>query len=128
MKMKRGDYEFIIRGRIMKISEENWGSFVILNVEGQLNAITCNELEKRLNTLIEQGEKQFLLNFSGLDYISSAGLRVLLVTAKKLKTGNGKIVLASLKGQVRKVFDAAGFSALFQMFDTREEAMRNFCS
>lgn len=110
----------------MKISEENRGSFIILDVEGHLNAITCNELEKRLNTLIDQGEKQFLLNFSGLDYISSAGLRVLLVAAKKLKTCNGQIVLASLKGQVRKVFDAAGFSALFHMFDTREDAMRNF--
>ncbi|HHT9110878.1 MAG TPA: STAS domain-containing protein [Candidatus Brocadiaceae bacterium] len=112
----------------MKISEENWGSFVILDIDGQLNAITCNELEKRLNTLIDQGEKQFLLNFTGLDYISSAGLRVLLVAAKKLKAGNGKIVLASLKGQVRKVFDAAGFSALFHMFDTCEEAMQNFRS
>lgn len=110
----------------MKISEENRGSFIVLDVEGHLNAITCNELEKRLNTLIDEGEKQFLLNFSGLDYISSAGLRVLLVAIKKLKTCNGQIVLASLKGPVRKVFDAAGFSALFHMFDTREDAMRNF--
>ncbi len=112
----------------MKISEESRGDVVVLDIEGHLNAITCNDLEKRLNTLIERGEKLFLLDFPRLDYISSAGLRVLLVTAKKLKTCNGQIVLASVKGQVKKVFDAAGFSALFRMFNTREEAMRNFCS
>ncbi len=110
----------------MKISEENRVTFTILDIEGQLNAITCHELEKRLNSLLDKGEKQFLLNLSGLDYISSAGLRVLLVAAKKLKSCNGQIVLASLKDQVRKVFDTAGFSGFFPMFDTREDALRNF--
>ncbi|MBI5307495.1 MAG: STAS domain-containing protein [Planctomycetes bacterium] len=110
----------------MKISEENRGNFIILDIEGQFNAITYHELEKRLNSLIGKGEKRFLLNLSGLDYISSAGLRVLLVAAKKLTSCNGQIVLASLKDQVRKVFDTAGFSAFFPMFDTREDAMRNF--
>jgi len=59
-----------------------------------------------------------------LDFISSSGLRVLLTAGKQLKSVNGKMVLCSLKDHVKEVFDVAGFTMLFNMFSSQEEAIK----
>lgn len=61
-----------------------------------------------------------------MDYISSAGLRVLLMAAKKTAKLKGKVVLAALCANVKEVFDIAGFTSIFTITDTQEEAIRVF--
>lgn len=85
--------------------------------------MTANLLEEKFTALIDRGERQLLVDFSRLDYISSAGLRVFIIAAKKLKSIQGKIALSALKPQIKEVFDIAGFSSIFPMFNSREDAI-----
>jgi anti-anti-sigma factor len=110
----------------MEMTEQKKGAVVLLALNGRLDASTSSKLEEKLLGLIDHGEKQIVMNLEQLDYISSAGLRVLLMAAKKLKVASGKIVLASLKDQIREVFEIAGFSAIFPIFASESEALRSF--
>src|ERR1700759_3939678 len=69
------------------------------------------------------GERNFLIDMSGIGYVSSAGLRVLLATAKQLEGGKGSLRLCSLNASVKQVFDVAGFSKLFSIFANRDAAL-----
>jgi len=100
-------------------------AFVII-LEGRLDSTNSGELEKKFISLLEKGEKTLLVDFAALDYISSAGLRVMLMAAKKSKAAGGKVALASLTDNVKEVFDIAGFSAIFPIFTDQEEAIQSF--
>jgi len=83
-----------------------------------MDAVTAPEFEKVIKQLIEEGNKGFVVDFKGLDYISSAGLRALLATAKLLKGKGGQIRFANITGTVKEVFDISGFGSIFQMHDS----------
>lgn len=110
----------------MKIQESKSGSVVILELNGRLDASTSGILEKKLMDFLDGGEKFFILDFNQLDYISSAGLRVLLMAAKKTNGIRGKVALSSLKEHVKEVFDIAGFTAIFPICSTQEDAAKLF--
>ncbi|MFH0736628.1 MAG: STAS domain-containing protein [bacterium] len=107
----------------MEIKEERTGRFYILSITGRLDASTSNIFEEKLISLLDSGETQILINFSELEYISSSGLRVLLVGAKKLKTTNQKISLCNLRSHIYEVFEIAGFTPIFNIFKTLQEAL-----
>jgi anti-anti-sigma factor len=106
----------------MEMMQSKKESLVILGLKGKLDASTSSSLEEKFLSLMEGGEKQLVVDFSQLDYISSAGLRVLLMAAKRLKNANGKIALCALKENVREVFDLAGFSTIFSIYPSQQEA------
>jgi len=116
----------VVEGLQMDIWEDRQGEIVILAVHGKLDAATSPLFEERLRPMLERGERNFLLDFSHLDYISSAALRRLLMLAKKANEAGGKVVLASLKGGIREIFDMAGFTQIFPIHASREEALRSF--
>lgn len=108
----------------MEIKEVKKNQVMVLVVEGRLDSSTSGTLEKKLITMIEAGEKNLVFDFAGMDYISSAGLRVLLMAAKKTGKLGGKVVLASLNPNVKEVFDIAGFTNIFTIFGSQEEAVK----
>lgn len=110
----------------MNIKEVKKDKATVVMIEGRLDSSSSGILEKKLLSLIETGEKNFLVDFSGMDYISSAGLRVLLMAAKKTKPAGGKVVLSALSDNVKEVFDIAGFTSIFTIFATQEEAIQSF--
>jgi anti-anti-sigma factor len=110
----------------MEMTGQKKGAVMLLALKGRLDASSAPGLEEKLLALIDGGETKFVFNFLQLDYISSAGLRVLLMAAKRLKAANGKIVLTSLKDQIREVFEIAGFSAIFPMYEVEDDALRSF--
>ncbi len=107
----------------MEISEGKKSGVVILSVKGRLDASNAATLEQQLLALIDAGEQRLVLDGAGLDYISSAGLRVLLVAAKRLRSGGGGIALAALRDPVKEVLDIAGFSSIFKLYRTADEAV-----
>ena len=109
----------------MDIIEERRGVAICLTVRGRLDSITSSALEERLLSLMKEGASQFVLNLSSLDYISSAGLRVLLMVAKKLKPIHGVLALCSMQDSIREVFDLAGFSRLFPIHESEEAALKH---
>lgn len=100
---------------------------VIVAVEGRVDATTAPEFEKYLTGSMGQGKKTLILNLNGLSYISSAGLRVVLIIAKKLKALGGELILVGLEGAVKQVFEISGFYTIFNVFETEQEALAN-CS
>lgn len=112
----------------MDIFETQQGNTMILSLVGRLDTNTSKNLEEKLLSLIEGHRKRFIIDCPQLDYISSAGLLVLLMVAKKLKPLNGEVVLASLKDHIKEIFEIAGFLSIFQTFGTREEAEKSFSS
>jgi anti-anti-sigma factor len=109
----------------MEIKQTQQGKILLFELNGRLDAKTSEAFEQQLLAAIAAGQQNLLLDFSKLDYISSAGLRVLLLAAKKLQEG-GKIALCALKPALKTVFDIAGFSTIFPIFLSPEEAMNDF--
>lgn len=107
----------------MTIQTTKEANATVLTIAGRMDAVTAPEYEKALNEQIAAGETAFVIDFQGLEYISSAGLRALLATAKLLKTKNGQIRLANVLGTVREVFDISGFGSIFQIQDSVSAAL-----
>ena len=92
----------------MQINTFTEDSTLIMKVSGRLDTMTAPELEKKLNTDCLDGITKLVMDFSDLEYISSAGLRVLLIAAKKMK-GNGSFAVRNLNEIVKEVLDVTGF-------------------
>lgn len=91
----------------------------------RMDAENAPSLEQDLRALALWKSPVVIFDFSSTDYIASAGLRVLLVTIRMLKKSGAKTGLVGLKPQVFRVLDMAGFTQIFQIFKTREEAVAN---
>jgi anti-anti-sigma factor len=97
-------------------------SFMIIHVKGELDSNTSAELDDTLKQLLGEGSRRFILELSEMDYVSSVGLRVFLAHLKKLKSDQGRMVLAGLNDEVQEIFDMAGFSSLFEITPDLEAA------
>ena len=107
----------------MEITKRKEKDVMIISVKGRMDAVTAPEFEKDIIDLISKGENNFIINCSKLEYISSAGLRSILATAKQLKEKQGKILFAELFGPVQEVFKISGFYSIFQAYDTEQAAI-----
>jgi anti-anti-sigma factor len=107
----------------MKIETEQVHGMTIVGFEGNLDTATAGEADARISEVVAGGATRVLLDFAQLDFISSAGLRTLLLAGKKLKKGGGKLCVCSLNETVKDVFDISGFSSLFHVYADREEAV-----
>ncbi|MEW9700855.1 STAS domain-containing protein [Paenibacillus sp. SI8] len=107
----------------MNLTERMQGDVVVLSLEGRLDANTSGSLESGFMKLVEQGTGKFVFDLQGLDYVSSAGLRSLLVAAKMIKVIQGKLALAHMNEHVKEVFDMSGFSAIFSIYATEADAL-----
>lgn len=107
----------------MNIAESKEGAILILSPEGRLDAQSAPGLQARILERIEGGDSRMLLDLEKLEYISSAGLRVILVAAKKLKEGGGKIVVSSLSDGVKEVFRISGFDSILDTAESRSSGL-----
>lgn len=105
----------------MDITKENTAGYCVVKLNGRLDAVTAPEVEGFLGELVEAGETGLAVDLAGVDYVSSAGLRVFLVTAKKLKAAGGELSLAGLTGNVKEVIEISGFPSIMPCFDTLED-------
>ena len=96
---------------------------IIVAISGRLDAVTAPEYEKKIREMIDSGNSDFVVDFEKLDYISSAGLRALLLMAKLLKVKDGNVCFANVNGNVRSVFEMSGFTALFNIENSVAEAL-----
>ena len=110
----------------MQILIKKTNEVTVLAFEGRLDTQTAPDAQQQLTRLIEAVEKRFIVDFEKLDYISSAGLRVLLVAAKQLKGIDGELRICSLNEVVGEVFDISGFTTIFKIFGSEPEALDGF--
>jgi len=107
----------------MEIIENQKEDVSIFKLNGRLDSNTSPALEKKLVAAIENGTRKMVIDFENLDYISSAGLRIILKTTKDLKRTEGNIVLCAMQDYVREVFEIAGFDTFLPIFSTVDEAL-----
>jgi anti-anti-sigma factor len=108
----------------MELREAKEDGVTILAMSGRLDGASAPTVEEKVLALIDGGADRLVIDCAGLEYISSAGLRVLLIAAKRLAPPRGKLALAALRTQVREVLDVAGFSSLFAIHPTRPAAVK----
>lgn len=106
----------------MKIEKSGEHALKILSIEGRLDSNTAQNLEATLGQSEVRDAASLVLDLSKLDYVSSAGLRVLLKAAKYARANKKGLALAGLVPHVREVFDISGFTALFGIYATPAEA------
>src|SRR5262245_14578632 len=106
----------------MEISERKVGDVCVVALNGRLDSGTSESLAQQLHQILDGGVRRLVIDGEKLDYVSSTGLRVLLVAAKRLKAVDGKIALSSLKPHILEVFEIAGFKSIFPIYGTTEQA------
>lgn len=94
-----------------------------LSLHGRLDSDTSNLLETKLLGAFETPGSFVLMDFSALDYISSAGLRVIVMAAKKATQTQGKLLLFALQPNVKTVLTISGLIGFVEVFDTQESAL-----
>jgi anti-sigma B factor antagonist len=110
----------------MEIIEENQGGISIYKINGHLDSNTSQGFENKLIQAIDGGSKSMIIDFKNLDYISSAGLRVIIKATKALKRENGKIMLCDMQDYVREVFEISGFDSLMPIVGNMGDALDAF--
>jgi anti-anti-sigma factor len=107
----------------LKIQLEEIENRIILRIDGRLDAATAPILDRKINGLIDEHHYQLLLDFAKIDYLSSAGMRVLLAATQKLKAKNGALVLFSLSEDVAEIIKMAGFEKIMAICADEKEAL-----
>ncbi|QGQ96654.1 anti-sigma factor antagonist [Paenibacillus psychroresistens] len=97
-----------------------------LSLNGRLDGVTASIVEKEFQAQIDLGERLFVFDLTHVSYISSAGLRAVLIAAKKTKSVQGKLAFVGLDDNVKEVFDMSGFSTILSIYSTEQEAIQAF--
>ena len=106
----------------MKLTRTNETYGTVLNVTGRLDGSTAELLHATLQDLIAERPERLVLDLSGMEYVSSAGLRILLIAAKKVSGTSTSLVLCALRPHVNEVFEISGLTSVFSIAPGREMA------
>jgi anti-anti-sigma factor len=109
----------------VNITESEKDGFLILYVEGRVDATQVSEFERQILDRTVNTDKNLIINCKDLKYINSMGLRVFLTAQKKIIGRKGKLYLCELTQPVIETFAISGFSSIFKIFETEEEALED---
>lgn len=110
----------------MEISIKEENGVVIVRVNGSIDAMTAPTLAEEISSQINQGKVQIVTDFSGVEYTSSAGLRVLLGAVKDTRKKRGDLRIAGLQAGVHKVLSLSGFTSILKVFESVDEAVDSY--
>ncbi len=106
--------------KIAKLQEEG---VLILELTGRLDTLSCSGLEKEIDSLDTAMISKLIIDLKGVDYVSSAGLRALLIGLKKFSGNDQKFFLCGLSDSIQEVFNIVGFSSVYVIHNDRAEAL-----
>ena len=107
----------------MDLLEEKVGGVTVVVVKGRIDSTTAPMLGERLTANLEAPKVRVVLDLGRLEYISSAGFRILLLAAKRADETGSRFVLCGVSGKVRQLFDLGGFLDLFTIVGSRDEGI-----
>jgi anti-anti-sigma factor len=107
----------------MDLQQESVGDVTVLAIAGRVDSATAPALQEQLISVVNAPQARVLVDFSRLEYISSAGFRVLLLGAKRADSMGSRLVLCGLSSKVHQLFDIGGFLDLFAITATRDEGI-----
>ena|SRR5579872_525621 len=107
----------------MEITSDKVDGQMVVSLGGRIDSTAAVEFEEKLIEIIDTGCNTMVVDFQRVQFISSAGLRVLLLAAKKVKPYGGKLLLCNMSKEVREVFDISGFSSIFEIHENVSTAI-----
>ena len=111
--------------KTMKVSVNEQANVSTVTLEGSIDGKTAPLVREELRPALEKA-KNVILDMAGVNYLSSAGLRLLLLVYREFSAKNGKLVLVAVSPEIRAVMSHTGFLSFFTLADTQTEAMRAF--
>jgi anti-anti-sigma factor len=106
----------------MEFSEESVGDVCVVSTQGRLDGATSTTFADRFAKLIGN-QPNILIDFSGVDFVTSAGLRAVLSILKKVKSANGMLALCGVQPAVREILDITGLTPMMQIFASRSDGL-----
>jgi anti-anti-sigma factor len=97
----------------------------IVSLKGKMDAVSAPDFEEKMGVWADQGETNFIINLGEVGYMSSAGLRSILIVAKNLKQQDGKLIFVNLRKEVSKIFRISGFSSMIPTYESVEIALEH---
>lgn len=110
----------------MEISTKDMKRVSLVTVKGRVDSATAPDFEKTLHSLIQSNRTQIVLDLAGVEYMSSAGIRGMVVSLKAAKGGGGDLRLAQPSTRVKEVVELAGLTSIFTVYDDVTEAVGSF--
>ena len=110
----------------MEINETKTELCTIVGITGRLDTTNYGLLEKKLKELIDNRQIRILIDCAKMDYVSSSGLRILLMTLKSITQASGKFILCNLQENIKEIFEISGFNSIFEIYPTQSEALKYF--
>jgi anti-anti-sigma factor len=107
----------------MEIQKERVGDVSVVTVNGRLDGIYSSAFANQVGELITGENPKILIDFTDIDFVTSAGLRALLLLIKKAKATGSAFALCGVNEQVREVLDISGFTAMFSIHPGRAEGI-----
>lgn len=98
----------------------------LITVKGRVDSSTAPEFERALQTALENGRHQIVLDLEGVDYMSSAGLRAMVSALKAARKGNGDLRLSNPSNRVSEVLQLAGLTSIFEVYPSQVDAVGSF--
>ena len=108
----------------MEVTTERQDGVLSARVAGRIDGTNVREFEEAVRAAIEETDRAVILDFQALSYISSAGLRALLLTAKAMRTQNSEFSLCSVSDEIREVFEISGFDRIITIHESKEVALK----
>ncbi len=113
-------------GQYMQIIEEKQNDIQIFIIYGRLDSNTAPAFEEKVGEVIATGVRWMIIDFKNLEYVSSAGLRLILKTTTDLNRLEGRLVLCSMDDYVKEVFEISGFDSFLPITGSRDDALKLF--
>jgi anti-anti-sigma factor len=110
----------------MNVTSRHYGNAVVVKVSGRLDQDTCEPFRVQLTEMVEAAARQkgtVVLDLSGLEYVSSAGLRCFMLASREARARNARILVAALQPMVAEIFAISHFNLVFQLFPGVREAL-----
>jgi anti-sigma B factor antagonist/stage II sporulation protein AA (anti-sigma F factor antagonist) len=111
---------------LSNLREDHIGEVFILRLRGRLDAVSSPQVEHKIFEAINSGQTKMLIEMGGVIYLSSAGLRMLFSTTKKLRSLSGKLVVCNMATNVSDVLKMSGFDHVLDLAKNEEEALKHF--
>ena len=109
----------------MEISSKRVDKAIVIYVDGNLTTNSSPQVEVEINAILEGADTNVVINVGKVNYISSTGLRIILVLGKRLNKDGLELVMCSMNDTIESVFNISGFSKLFPIFETEEDALES---
>ncbi|MDE2836013.1 MAG: STAS domain-containing protein [Chloroflexota bacterium] len=108
----------------MEVTTAREGAHLIVGVDGRVDGVSAPEFQAAIEGAIQPSDQAVIVDMGGVQFIASAGLRVLLVVGRLLQKQNAKLVACSLSERLREVFTISGFSSIVPLYDSRADALQ----